>query len=58
MNRNVGVSSADRSPPAAAQQDFGMASEGEGLTGTPKEYSGWDVYKNEAKRVDTELVKD
>ncbi|KIM29772.1 hypothetical protein M408DRAFT_67442, partial [Serendipita vermifera MAFF 305830] len=23
-----------------------------------KEYSGWDVYNNEAKKVDTELVKD
>lgn len=22
------------------------------------EYSGWDVYNNEAKKVDTELVKD
>lgn len=23
-----------------------------------KEYSGWDVYNNEARKVDTELVKD
>ena len=26
--------------------------------GMTKEYSGWDVYNNEALKVDTELVKD
>lgn len=29
-----------------------------GVPGFLKEYSGWDVYNNEAKKVDTELVKD
>jgi Family of unknown function (DUF6535) len=38
--------------------DVGMATEGERLPGIPKEYSGWDVYNNEAKKVDTELVND
>jgi tetratricopeptide (TPR) repeat protein len=36
--------------------DIGMA--GEKPPGIPKEYSGWDVYNNEAKEVDTELVND
>lgn len=32
--------------------------EGDRILGLPKEYSGWDVYNNEAKKMDTELVKD
>jgi hypothetical protein len=28
------------------------------IAGLVKEYSGWDVYNNEARKVDTELVKD
>jgi hypothetical protein len=35
-----------------------MSGEREHLPGMPKEYSGWDVYNNEAKKVDTELVND
>jgi hypothetical protein len=33
-------------------------SEGDRIAGLVKEYSGWDVYNNEARKVDTELVKD
>jgi len=33
-----------------------IVSEGPGQTN--REYSGWDVYNNEAKKVDTELVND
>lgn len=32
--------------------------EGDWVLGLMPEYSGWDVYNNEAKKVDTELVKD
>jgi len=35
-----------------------VTGEGEQLPGMPREYSGWDVYNNEAKKVDTELVND
>lgn len=31
---------------------------GDSVPGLSKELSGWDVYNNEAKKVDTELVKD
>ncbi|KIM20823.1 hypothetical protein M408DRAFT_122873 [Serendipita vermifera MAFF 305830] len=40
------------------QKYSGVMSEEERLLGLEKEYSGWDVYNNEAKKVDTELVKD
>ena len=30
----------------------------ERLYGVPREMTGWDVYNNEAKKVDTELVND
>jgi hypothetical protein len=36
----------------------GVAGEGGRLPGMTKEYSAWDVYNNEAKKVDTELVND
>jgi len=37
----------------------GTISEGEQPpVGIPKEYSGWDVYNNEARKVDMELVND
>jgi hypothetical protein len=35
-----------------------MISKGERVLGMMKEYSGWDVYNNEARKVDNELVKD
>jgi hypothetical protein len=35
-----------------------MTREGERILGMTKENSGWDVYNNEARKVDTELVKD
>ena len=55
MNKKEG---APERVPAAVELDSGMASEGDRLLGIPKEYSGWDVYNNEAKKVDTELVND
>jgi hypothetical protein len=59
LNRNTGAQHTDRSPEKSpVQYDAGMATEGERLPGIPKEYSGWDVYNNEAKKVDTELVND
>jgi Family of unknown function (DUF6535) len=36
----------------------GVAAEGGRLPGMTKEYSAWDVYNNEARKVDTELVND
>jgi Family of unknown function (DUF6535) len=33
-------------------------SEADRILGMTKEYSGWDVYNNEARKVDNELVKD
>jgi Family of unknown function (DUF6535) len=36
----------------------GVTGEGGQLHGMTKEYSAWDVYNNEAKKVDTELVND
>lgn len=33
-----------------------MSGEREQLPGTPKEYSGWGVYNNEATEVDTGMV--
>jgi Family of unknown function (DUF6535) len=35
-----------------------MISEGDRILGMTKENSGWDVYNNEARKVDMELVKD
>jgi hypothetical protein len=35
-----------------------MTSQGDRILGLTKEHSGWDVYNNEARKVDTELVKD
>jgi Family of unknown function (DUF6535) len=35
-----------------------MISEGDKIPGMTKENSGWDVYNNEASKMDTELVKD
>jgi hypothetical protein len=36
----------------------GVEAEGGRLNGWTKEYSAWDVYNNEARKVDTELVND
>jgi hypothetical protein len=36
----------------------GVVGEGGRLPGITKEYSAWDVYNNEARKVDTELVND
>jgi len=55
MNKNA---RAPQRLPAGVELDVGVASEGDRLPGIPKEYSGWDVYNNEAKKVDTELVND
>jgi hypothetical protein len=35
-----------------------VTSEADRILGMTKEYSGWDVYNNEARKVDNELVKD
>jgi Family of unknown function (DUF6535) len=35
-----------------------MTSDGDRILGMTKENSGWDVYNNEARKVDMELVKD
>jgi hypothetical protein len=55
MSKNTG---APERVPGAIELDVGMASKGDRLSGIPKEYSGWDVYNNEAKKVDIELVND
>jgi Family of unknown function (DUF6535) len=39
-------------------EDPSTGHEGGFLPGMTKEYSGWDVYNNEAKKTDTELVND
>jgi len=36
----------------------GYGIEGERLPGAMKEFTAWDVYNNESKKVDDELVKD
>jgi Family of unknown function (DUF6535) len=43
---------------AVVEMETGAAGEGGRLPGMTREYSGWDVYNNEAKKVDTELVND
>ena len=40
------------------EQNYGAGAEYYERMGLPKEHSGWDVYNNEARKVDTELVKD
>ncbi|KIM32062.1 hypothetical protein M408DRAFT_213117 [Serendipita vermifera MAFF 305830] len=47
-------------PPKIAKIEEAPNATKEGIhaLGLPVEYSGWDVYNNEAKKVDTELVKD
>jgi hypothetical protein len=46
-------------PSEAVELDLSMATEGESIPGIlPKEFSGWDVYNNEAKKVDNELIND
>jgi hypothetical protein len=42
----------------AVEIGTGVAAEGGRLPGMTKEYSAWDVYNNEARKVDTELVND
>ena len=42
----------------ATEIGTGVAGEGGRLPGMTKEYSAWDVYNNEARKVDTELVND
>lgn len=44
-------------PPVMIEQDYGLNG-GERIIGLAQEYSGWDVYNNEARKVDAELVKD
>jgi len=45
---------------ASDGQDYAVNEMGEGdrVLGLTTEYSGWDVYNNEARKVDRELVKD
>jgi Family of unknown function (DUF6535) len=43
---------------AVVEIESGAAGEPGRLPGMTREYSGWDVYNNEAKKVDTELVND
>ena len=47
-------------PKASDGQDYAVNEMGEGdrILGLTTEYSGWDVYNNEARKVDRELVKD
>jgi hypothetical protein len=40
------------------EKDTSASHKGGVLPGMTKEYSGWDVYNNEAKKTDTELVND
>jgi hypothetical protein len=48
----------DRRRKEAIEIGTGVASEGGRLPAMTKEYSAWDVYNNEARKVDTELVND
>ena len=48
----------DRRRGATVYTDLGAASNIDMIPGMTKEYSGWDVYNNEAKKVDTELIRD
>jgi regulatory protein YycI of two-component signal transduction system YycFG len=47
-------------PKVSDGQDYAVNEMGEGdkILGLTTEYSGWDVYNNEARKVDRELVKD
>jgi Family of unknown function (DUF6535) len=58
---NLGTSRArapDRRRKEVSEIGTGVAGEGGRLPGMTKEYSAWDVYNNEARKVDTELVND
>jgi hypothetical protein len=58
---NLGPSQArapDRRRKEAVEMVIEVAGEGGRLPGMTKEYSAWDVYNNEARKVDTELVND
>ena len=48
----------DRRRKEVTETHPGVAGEGGPLPGMTKEYSAWDVYNNEARKVDTELVND
>jgi Family of unknown function (DUF6535) len=48
----------DRRRKEVLEMATGVAGEGGRLPGMTKEYSAWDVYNNEARKVDTELVND
>ena len=56
--QNIGLSRTDRRRRGVVEIEIGAAGEGGRLPGMTREYSGWDVYNNEAKKVDTELVND
>jgi hypothetical protein len=58
---NLGLSrtrAPDRRRKEVVEIGAGVAGEGGRLPGMTKEYSAWDVYNNEARKVDTELVND
>jgi hypothetical protein len=61
-NANVGLTQrkgADRRrKQAVVEMETGAVGESRWLPGMTREYSGWDVYNNEAKKVDMELVND
>jgi hypothetical protein len=48
----------DRRRKEVVEIGTGVVGEGGRLPGMTKEYSAWDVYNNEARKVDTELVND
>jgi hypothetical protein len=57
---NLGQSQARAPDKRRKEVEIGTGVEAEGgrLHGRTKEYSAWDVYNNEARKVDTELVND
>jgi hypothetical protein len=48
----------DRRDKEVIEIGAGVPGEGGRLPGMTREYSAWDVYNNEARKVDTELVND
>jgi Family of unknown function (DUF6535) len=58
---NLGTShtrAPDRRRKEVLEMATGALGEGGRLPGMTKEYSAWDVYNNEARKMDTELVND
>jgi hypothetical protein len=53
---NRGVVSSTTELPGVAPENIGI--EPDHIPGFIKEFTAWDVYNNEARKVDNELVKD